>query len=243
MESLQMTWATMMYNEWRWSSRIFSYPRCLLIRKNLDNSTLKVKHYLCSSMGQINQNPRFKYWATRSSVCSFAHSAHSGSALLALLARSAALIGSLAGSLIHPRAREKVNDYRWDIGLFLTIVTCDSSQVRQFMQESTMQPTPTWSPALTPETWMPTSVTKPASSWPGTCIQKENKHDEPYCSAGMWAGSFFFLSFSFSRSFFRSVVLSFLIQSLLSLLLSWYNPFFLCCFPGILLTFFVAFLV
>ena len=45
------------------------------------------------TVGQINQKYRLKYWATRSSVRSFARSAHSFAcfALLALLARSATL--------------------------------------------------------------------------------------------------------------------------------------------------------
>ena len=52
-------------------------------------------------MGQNNQKPRLKYWATRSSVHSFACKAHSFacSTLLVLLARSAALIRFLARSL------------------------------------------------------------------------------------------------------------------------------------------------
>ena len=53
------------------------------------------------TMGQINQKPRCKYWATRSSVCLLARTAHSFvySTLLALLAHSAALTRSLARSL------------------------------------------------------------------------------------------------------------------------------------------------
>ena len=121
MESLQMTWATMMYNEWRWSSRIFSYPRCLLIRKNLDNSTLKVKHYLCSSMGQINQNPRFKYWATRSSVW-LAPLTHSIVPPCSL--RLCAPLCSLFCSLAHPAhslARGTVNDRMAIYSVFFSI--------------------------------------------------------------------------------------------------------------------------
>ena len=38
----------------------------------------------------------------------------------------------------------------------------------QSPQLSTMQPTPTWSPTFTFLTFLPTSVTTPASSWPGT---------------------------------------------------------------------------
>ena len=53
-----------------------------------------------------------KYWATRSSVRSFARTTHSFaySALLASLARTAALIRSLVHSLTHSRARGKVFD-------------------------------------------------------------------------------------------------------------------------------------
>ena len=47
-------------------------------------------------MGQINQENRLEYWATRLSVCSFTRTAHSFacSALVASLARSAALARS-----------------------------------------------------------------------------------------------------------------------------------------------------
>ena len=57
--------------------------------------------YLHGTVGQNNQEPRRKYWATRSSVRSFACSAHSFacSALLVLLARTAALTCSLARTL------------------------------------------------------------------------------------------------------------------------------------------------
>ena len=53
------------------------------------------------TVGQNNQEYRRKYWATRSSVRSFARTAHSFacSALLALLARSAALTRLFALSL------------------------------------------------------------------------------------------------------------------------------------------------
>ena len=61
------------------------------------------------TVGQINQKPRRKYWATRSSVRSFARTAHlfACSGLLASLAPSAALtrsrppLHSLVCSLIH----------------------------------------------------------------------------------------------------------------------------------------------
>ena len=57
------------------------------------------------TVGQNNQEYRFEYWATRSSVHSFAQTTDSfaGSALLASRARSAALIRSLAPhySLAH----------------------------------------------------------------------------------------------------------------------------------------------
>ena len=42
------------------------------------------------------------------------------------------------------------------------------SQYRQSLQLSTMQPTPTLSPTFTFVTFLPTWVTTPASSWPGT---------------------------------------------------------------------------
>ena len=60
------------------------------------------------TVGQNNQESRRKHWATRSSVCSFARTACSFacSALLALLARSAALTRSLA-----PLTRGTVIDY------------------------------------------------------------------------------------------------------------------------------------
>ena len=49
-----------------------------------------------STVGQVNQKPRRKYWATRSSIHSFARTAHSFACfrLLASLAPSAALIRS-----------------------------------------------------------------------------------------------------------------------------------------------------
>ena len=52
-------------------------------------------------MGQNNKESRLQFWAIRSSVCSFARTAHSFacSAMLASLARSAALTRSLAHSL------------------------------------------------------------------------------------------------------------------------------------------------
>ena len=58
------------------------------------------------TVGQINQETRCKYWATRSFVRSFARTAHSFacSGLLASLAPSAALTRSLACSL-HSLAR------------------------------------------------------------------------------------------------------------------------------------------
>ena len=37
-----------------------------------------------------------------------------------------------------------------------------------FLQESTMQPTPMWSPSENFVTALPTAITTPASSWPGT---------------------------------------------------------------------------
>ena len=58
------------------------------------------KRFLCT-IGQTDQKSSCKYWATRSSICSLARIAHSFacSALLALLARSAALICLLVRSL------------------------------------------------------------------------------------------------------------------------------------------------
>ena len=60
-------------------------------------------------MVENNQKSRSKYWATRSSVCLFAHTAHSFacSELLASLARFAALTRLLARSLTHARSRGK----------------------------------------------------------------------------------------------------------------------------------------
>ena len=59
---------------------------------------------------QNNQESKRKYWAIRSSLCSFAPTTLSfaGSAPLALLARSTSLSCSLARSLTHFRARGKV---------------------------------------------------------------------------------------------------------------------------------------
>ena len=71
------------------------------------------------TVGQNSQELGRKHWATCSSVRSFARSAHSFactvhsfacSTLLASLARSAALIRSLARFLTHSRARGKEND-------------------------------------------------------------------------------------------------------------------------------------
>ena len=57
--------------------------------------------FLVFTVGQNNEESRLKYWATRSSLHSFARTTHSiaCSTLLALLARSAALTRSLAHSL------------------------------------------------------------------------------------------------------------------------------------------------
>ena len=67
---------------------------------------------------QNSHESRRKYWATRSSVRSFARTAHSFAcfALLASLARSAVLIISL----IHSRARGKVYDSMSQIALVLS---------------------------------------------------------------------------------------------------------------------------
>ena len=69
-------------------------------RKNVVKKSPKGRR----TVGQINQEYRLQYWATRSSVCLSAHAAHTAhlfacSALLSPLARSAALICSLACSL------------------------------------------------------------------------------------------------------------------------------------------------
>ena len=60
-------------------------------------------------MVQNNQESRLKYWATRSSVCSFARTAHlfACTALLALLAGFAALTCSLTLGLDDERIRSK----------------------------------------------------------------------------------------------------------------------------------------
>ena len=70
-----------------------------------ENPLAKVNHtssrILYRTVGQINEKYRLKHRATRSSICSFARTAHSFtcSTLLASLARTAALICLLAGSL------------------------------------------------------------------------------------------------------------------------------------------------
>ena len=65
-----------------------------------------------STVGQNSKELGCKYWATHSSLCSFAWTAHSFtcSALLALLVHSAALIRSLACSFTHSRACGEVYD-------------------------------------------------------------------------------------------------------------------------------------
>ena len=84
-----------------------------------------------STVGQNNQEYRWVYWATRSSVRSFACTAYSFacSALLALLTRSAALTRSLAHSLRSVRLLPRSWDSEWWDGnlfcvffLFWTIV-------------------------------------------------------------------------------------------------------------------------
>merc|ERR1712002_165326 len=67
-------------------------------------------HGINAQWVQMIRNRRVEYWAIRSSVRSFARTAHSFacSALLASLARSAALIRSLARSLTHSGAHGKV---------------------------------------------------------------------------------------------------------------------------------------
>ena len=75
---------------------------------------------LSSTMGQNDKNSRCKYWATRSSIRSFACTAHSFtcSALLALLVRSAVLTHSLARSLCsHPSSWES----EWLHGYFFWV--------------------------------------------------------------------------------------------------------------------------
>ena len=69
-------------------------------------STHTTTFYLQSTMVDNSQEYRLGYWATHLSVCSFARTAHSfaSSALLASLACSAALIHSLAHSLIRFQA-------------------------------------------------------------------------------------------------------------------------------------------
>ena len=64
----------------------------------------KKRNWFCRfTVGQNNQEPRLKSWATRSSVCSFACTAHSFacSGLLASLAPYAVLARSLARSLLR----------------------------------------------------------------------------------------------------------------------------------------------
>ena len=66
---------------------------------------------LHTTIVQNSQEPRREYWATRLSVCSFTFTTHllAGSALLALLACSAALIRLLARSLTPELLPGKVN--------------------------------------------------------------------------------------------------------------------------------------
>ena len=76
-------------------------------------------------MVQISQESRRKYWVTRSSVRSFARTAHSLAcsgllALLALLAPSAALTRSLA-HFAHSLARGTVNDWMAILSAFFSI--------------------------------------------------------------------------------------------------------------------------
>ena len=63
-------------------------------------------------MAKNNQETRCKYWATHSSIRSFARIGHSfaGSALLALLPGFAVLIHLLAHSLTHCQAHGKVKN-------------------------------------------------------------------------------------------------------------------------------------
>ena len=63
-------------------------------------------------MVQNSQEPRWKYWATRSSICSFARTTHSlaCSTLLASLVRSSALVRLLA-HFAHSLVRGKVDGY------------------------------------------------------------------------------------------------------------------------------------
>ena len=84
-----------------------------------------------SAMLQNNQEYRRKRWATRSSVRSFARTAHSFacSALLALLAHSAALIHSLPRSLTHSLACGKVNDWIAIFDLFFLFWNLDHSKL------------------------------------------------------------------------------------------------------------------
>ena len=81
-----------------------------------------------STVGQVNQKPRRKYWATRSSIHSFARTAHSFACfrLLASLAHSAALTRLLARSLCSlPRS--------WESELYMSqndLVLSHSAMVR-----------------------------------------------------------------------------------------------------------------
>ena len=66
------------------------------------------RDYVAQSVETIRHR-RVEYWANRSSICSFARTAHtfSRSILLALIARSAALIRLLALLLAHFGAHGK----------------------------------------------------------------------------------------------------------------------------------------
>ena len=79
-----------------------------------------------STVGQVNQKPRRKYWATRSSIHSFARTAHSFACfrLLASLAPSAALARSLRSIRSLPRLWEREFLMSW----FCPIVGCTAGK-------------------------------------------------------------------------------------------------------------------
>ena len=78
-----------------------------LVESRLHRILAPLDRYGRCTMGENSQEYRLKYWATRSSVRSFARTAHSfaASLLFDLLARSSALIRPLAHSL--PRSLGK----------------------------------------------------------------------------------------------------------------------------------------
>ena len=96
---------------------------------------------------QNNQELGRKYCATRSSICSFACTAHSfiysaESALLTLLMRCAAIISTLARSLTNSRACGKVDDQMSQKDLVLSHRASKTSATKQFLRNLSSSKTP-----------------------------------------------------------------------------------------------------